>query len=441
MKNRGLVVFGVVVLFVLFVSAACVTGFAAGGLFQTSYREIMSGSTPSDLPTLLESFELPEVEQNGIQTPGENDDPAAELETVDQTDVPVEELFGAFWQAWDLVHEEFVDQPVDDVAMMRGAIKGMLESLGDRHTSYLNPEEFQSSEDLLRGQEYEGIGAWVDITGEYLTIISPMPGSPAEEAGLKPGDQIIAVDGEDMNGKDGESVRQKVLGPRGSEVILTVRREGIEEPFDVTVTRSNIVVPSITFEMLDNEIAYVRLYTFGEDTSKDLRNALKELMAENPKGLILDLRNNGGGFLDTAIEVGSEFIKEGVLMYEEFGDGSRRSLEARGNGLATDIPMVVLINEGSASASEIVAGAIQDLDRGELVGITSFGKGSVQTYRPLLDDHGAVRVTIARWLTPSGRTIHEAGLEPDVIIELPASESFSTSDPQVQKAIEILLGK
>jgi len=441
MNKRALVVIGIVVLFIVFVSVACTVGFAAGGLLQSQFRQGVAENNQIDLPALLDRFESsPQEPGTSGGDQGNSDEVASAEEQTIQPEIPRDELFKAFWQAWDIVHEEFVDQPVDDVEMMRGAIRGMLESLGDSHTSYLDPEQYQSSEDLLRGQEYEGIGAWVDITGDYLTIISPMPNSPAEEAGLQPGDQIIAVDGEDMTGKDGESVRQKVLGPRGSQVQLTIQREGVEEPFDVVVTRASIVVPSIDAKILENDIAYVRLFTFGDDTSKDLREALKELMAENPKGLILDLRNNGGGFLGTAIEVGSEFIDEGVLMYEEFGDGTRRSFESEGNGLATDIPMVVLINEGSASASEIVAGAIQDLGRGELVGVTSFGKGSVQTYQPLVDDQGAVRVTIARWLTPNGRTIHEAGLEPDVVIEDPESEAFGENDPQLAKAIEVLLG-
>jgi len=241
-----------------------------------------------------------------------------------------------------------------------------------------------------------------------------------------------------MLGLDGELVRQRVIGPRGTTVRLTILREG-EEPFDVDVERANIVVPTVDSEMLDNQIAYVELFTFGADTSKDLRAALQELIAQKPNGLILDLRNNGGGYLDTAIEVVSEFIPKGIVMYEEYGDGRKIEFEAQKGGLATEIPLVVLINEGSASASEIVAGAIQDTGRGLLVGNTSFGKGSVQNYTPLTNEQGAVRVTIARWLTPSGRQINGLGLEPDYMVEFTPEDMTAGIDPQLDKAIELLM--
>jgi len=177
---------------------------------------------------------------------------------------------------------------------------------------------------------------------------------------------------------------------------------------------------------------------FGDKTRDELRTALKELIAQNPTGLILDLRYNGGGFLTTAIEVASEFIDDGVIMYEEFGDGNRKTYEAKKGGIATEIPLVVLVNEGSASASEIVAGAIQDRERGTLVGATTFGKGSVQIPTQLIDQQGAVRITIARWLTPSGRTIHEVGLQPDVEVPITDEDTANDRDPQLDKAIEIL---
>jgi carboxyl-terminal processing protease len=265
-----------------------------------------------------------------------------------------------------------------------------------------------------------------------------MPGSPAEKAGLKAGDQVIAVDGEDMTGIDGNMALQRVIGPADTQVTLTILREGETEPFDVILTRAHIIVPSVQSKMLDGDIGYIQLSTFGDTTTEDLRKALNELRSQSPKGLILDLRNNGGGGLQTAIEVASEFVGNGVIMYEEYGDGTRDTYNAIKGGLATEIPLVVLINEGSASASEIVAGAIQDTGRGKLVGVTSFGKGSVQTWVPLKDDQGAVRVTIARWLTPNGRTIHEIGLEPDIKVELTEEDIAAERDPQLDKAIELL---
>jgi carboxyl-terminal processing protease len=321
---------------------------------------------------------------------------------------------------------------------MRGAIKGMLESLGDPHTSYLDPEQQKMLDTQLQGEDkYEGIGAWVDTTHEYLTIISPMPKSPAEKAGLRTGDKIIAIDGEDMTGLDGEVVRKKVLGPAGSLVTLTILRENME-PFDVEVKRDSITIPSLESRMLDDGIGYIHLYVFGEKSTEELRSSLRELLAQNPKGLILDMRYNGGGYLETAIDVVSEFIGDGVVMYEEYGDGNRKTFEAKNGGLATDIPLVVIVNEGSASASEIVAGAIQDRGRGKLVGVTTFGKGSVQIPSDLKDDQGAVRITIARWLTPDGRTIHEVGLEPDFTVEITDEDQTAGRDPQLEKAIELL---
>jgi len=346
-------------------------------------------------------------------------------------------LFKPFWQAWDLVHQQYVDQPVDDEALMRGAIRGMLEALNDPHTGYMDPFEFQQANAPLEG-EYEGIGAWVDTTGEFLTIVSPMPNSPAEKAGLKAGDKIIAVDGKDMTGVDPSLVLRRVLGPAGTTVVLTVQREGEEKPFEVSIVRQRITIPSVEGKMLDGKVAYIRLFTFGEKTASDLRNTLQTLLKEQPVGLILDLRNNGGGYLNAAIDVSSQFIKEGIIMYEVYGDGRKISFEAKGNGLATDIPLVVLVNEGTASASEITAGAIQDYQRGTLVGTKTFGKGSVQSWTPLVNNQGAVRITIARWLTPKERQINGVGLTPDVEVPLTEEDIKAGRDPQLDAAIKLL---
>jgi carboxyl-terminal processing protease len=350
-------------------------------------------------------------------------------------------LFAPFWQAWKIVHDNYVDQPVDDVVMMRGAIKGMLEALGDQHTSYMDPFEYKDFTSTYIEGEYEGIGAWVSTDKEYLTITNPMPGSPAEKAGLQPGDQIIAIDGNDMTGIDPELVRRKVLGPKDSKVVLTILREGTDKSFDVEITRASIQVPSVTSQMLDGNVAYVQIYTFGDKTTSELRKALQDLIAQKPVGLILDLRNNGGGLLQTAIEVVSEFIGNGVVMYEEYGDGRRITYDALPGGLGTEVPMVVLVNKWTASASEIVAGAIQDYGRGLLVGEKTFGKGSVQSSTPLTNDQGAVRVTIARWLTPEERQIHQKGLTPDVEVALTDDDIKADKDPQLDKAVELLTQK
>ena len=409
----------------IFISALVALGLL-GGICSAGF---VAGRASANYSTDIGGFSV---------LPGSNVPPLSTAATTQElSSAELQELFKPFWQTWRLVEDQYVDQPVDREAMMQGAIRGMLESLGDEHTSYLDPEMFERANAQLEGEEYEGIGAWVDTTGNYLTIISAMPGSPAEKAGLKPNDKIIAVDGEDMSEIDGELVRQRVIGPKGTVVRLTILRENTE-PFDVEIERAGIIVPTVDSQILEQNIAYIQLFTFGADTAKDLRVALKTLLDQNPDGLILDLRNNGGGYLDTAIEVVSEFIGDGVVMYEEYGDGRRISYEARKGGLATEIPMVILINEGSASASEIVAGAVQDTGRGFLVGNTSFGKGSVQNYTPLENDQGAVKVTIARWLTPSGRQIHGLGLEPDYKVEYTPEDMSAGNDPQLEKAIELL---
>lgn len=357
-----------------------------------------------------------------------------------ESDVPTtEEIFAPFWEAWDIVHRDYIDQPVDDVALMRGAIRGMLAALGDQHTSYMDPVEFDQANQPLNGS-YEGIGAFVDTTQEYLTIISPMPNSPAEKAGLKPGDKIIAVDAEDITSLAPDLVLRRVLGPAGTVVVLTIQRDGVPEPIDFTITRAKIDLASVYGEMLEDEnIAYVQITTFGERTREELRGSLEELLAQNPDGLILDLRYNGGGYLNTAIDVISEFIpKDELVMIEDYGNGQRELYYSRDGGLATEIPLVVLVNEGSASASEITAGAIQDLDRGLLVGTTTFGKGSVQNWIPLKNEQGAVRVTIARWYTPDERQIHEVGIEPDFSVEISEEDVENNRDPQLEKAVELL---
>src|SRR3990170_2675655 len=301
---------------------------------------------------------------------------------------PAQALFGPFWQAWDIVHDEFVDQPVDDGQLMQGAIRGMLEALGDEQTGYMDPDEYDQANIPLEGA-YEGIGAWVDTDGEFLTIISPMPGSPAEQAGLEPGDQVIAVDGEEMAGVPPQLVIRRVMGPEGTTGVLTIRREGLTDPLGVAVVRGRIAVPTVESEVLEQGVGYIRLSSFGDDTIGDLRSALIQVLAEEPAGVILDLRGNGGGYLTAAIDVSSEFIRQGVILSERFGDGREEIYRADGDGLALDIPLVVLIDGGSASASEIVAGAVQDHGRGWIVGERSFGKGSVQNWHPLEDDAGA----------------------------------------------------
>jgi carboxyl-terminal processing protease len=363
---------------------------------------------------------------------------APDTDTQAATPAELQTLFAPFWEAWNIVHEQYVDQPVDDVALMQGAIRGMMDALGDKQTFYMEPIEYETQSSSLQG-EYEGIGAYVDLDGDYLTIVSPISGSPADLAGIHPGDKVIAIDGEDMTGVAPEEARLKVLGPEGSQVTLTVEREGEPEPLEFVITRARINIKSAEGEMLENEIAYIDINTFGDKTSAELQSTLDTLLKENPKGIIIDLRNNPGGYLHTSVEVTSEFLEEGAILFEEYGDGKRDVYNASGDGKATDLPIVVLVNEGSASASEIVAGALQDYGRAKLVGVQSYGKGSVQNWVPLSNDQGAARVTIAKWLTPKERAIDGVGLTPDFIVEMTPEQFEAELDPQLDKAIEVLL--
>lgn len=342
-------------------------------------------------------------------------------------------LFKPFWESWGYLHKHYVDQPLDDVLLMRGAIEGMLAATGDKHTSYMDPQEYEQANSEMEGS-YTGIGAWVNTTGEYVEIVSPMKGSPAEEAGLKPKDIVIAVNGKDATGTAGDIVLQSILGPAGEVVVLTIRRG--DETFDVSITRRVIEVPVVDYEMLEDKIAYIALYTFNDKAVEQVKNALNDLLPQNPKGLIFDLRDNGGGYLYAAIDISSMFIEEGVVLYEEYGDGTRDTHRANGNAIAPDVPMVVLINGGSASASEIVAGALQDHGRAKLIGEVSYGKGSVQSWIDLSDNQGGVRITIARWLTPNGNQIAELGLTPDITVPYTEADYNAGIDTQRNAAIE-----
>ena len=370
---------------------------------------------------------------------GSETDKQQKTNYLSSSDPELATLFSPFFEAWNIVHEQYIDQPVDDVKLMQSAIGGMMEGLGDKHSSYMDPETYQQVNAPLMGS-YTGIGAWVDTSGKSLVIIAPMPGSPAEAAGVLSGDTVIAIDGKDMTGVDPNVVLQSILGPADTKVTLTITREGVDEPLEITITRATIEIPVIEYEMLDNKIGYIYLSQFSVNAGEEVRKALNDLMAQNPQGLILDLRDNTGGFLDAAFDVTSAFIEVGPIMIEETGDGAKQTYSAYGNAIAPDIPLVVLVNGGSASASEITAGAIQDRGRGTLVGTTTYGKGSVQNWIELEGDNGAIRVTIARWLTPNGKQINDIGLTPDVAVDYTQADDDAGIDPQREKAIEILLG-
>ena len=353
-----------------------------------------------------------------------------------ETPTSLRREFAPFWEVWSFVHQEYFDQPLDDTELVEGAIRGMLSTLGDRNTIYLPPSEQQISEERFNG-EFQGIGVTIETIDGRIVIISPFEGSPAEIAGLQPGDVLLVADGTELTGLDVTDVGEIVRGPAGTIVVLLIERDG--ESFEVDVTRDVIEIASVRTEMLDENIGYVRINQFGDQTDEELSTLLPELMAQNPDGLVIDVRNNPGGGLNTVVDVAQEFIDNGLILTERFGDGREVIFDADSGGLATDIPLAILINEGSASASEVLAGALRDQGRGVLIGNTSFGKGTVQNNRTL-SNGGGVRITIARWLTPDGEWVHEQGLEPDFLVLFPEDGS-AESDIQLEAAVDYLLGR
>jgi len=348
-----------------------------------------------------------------------------------------EDTFEPYIQAWNVLNNSYIEQPLDPKILVQGSIRGMLDELGDPYTSYIDPEAFAQQNASLDG-EYTGIGAWVDTSGESLVIISPMPDSPAEKAGLQPGDIVAAIDGESMIGIDPSIVLEKILGPEGSTVLISIQREGYDELFEYELTRAVIPIPSIESSLIGKDIGYIQIFSFATNTYSDFIDALNSLEEEGIEHLIIDLRNNPGGLVDSAIDITSIFIEDKVVLIEEWGDGSQNTYETTRKAVAKDLPLYILTNQGTASASEITAGALQDYGRAQLIGNPTFGKGLIQNWIPLDGENGAVRVTIARWLTPNGRQIQGLGLEPDIFVDYTLEEFEAGLDPQLEKALAII---
>jgi carboxyl-terminal processing protease len=347
------------------------------------------------------------------------------------------EAFGPLYQAWDLIHSRYVHQPVDDTKLIQGAIDGMMKSLGDENSTYMDPATYQSASGSIEG--YEGIGAVVDLTGEYLKIVSVFPESPAQKAGLKADDEIVQVDGVDMTGKDPAAVRDLLMGPAGSHIKIAVRRAGESELLEFDIVRAKINPPVVESRMLENGIAYISLAIFSDTSAFQVKDALSRLMEQNPKGMILDLRGNPGGLVTAAVDIGSQFLPEGTLLfYEKDGKGIETRHVSTGGGLAISIPLVVLVDGHSASAAEIISGALQDHHRATLVGMKTYGKGSVQEWIPLMNNMGAIRITVALWYTPSGRQIDGQGLLPDVEVPMTEEQFQAGQDPQLDRAVDLL---
>lgn len=352
----------------------------------------------------------------------------------------LDDNFDLFWEALDLVYRDYYGEIPDPQSITYDAIRGVVNQLGDPNTAFMTPEEANFFRTSMEGS-FEGIGARVewDLERDTVRIVEPFENQPAWTAGVKRGDLVLEVDGESIVGTNLEEAINKIRGPKDSTVVLTVEREGELELLEFTITRASIEMPTISTDTLgeNGDIAYVRLYTFNQNAGQFVRQAVEDALKRNPRALIFDLRGNTGGLLRQAVVVSSIFLEDQTVLLERFANGETETYETEGRALNTQIPMVVLVNEGSASASEIVAGALQDHERATLLGMTTYGKGSVQLPHTL-SDGSIMRVTIARWYTPLDRSIDGTGLTPDIVIELSEEERTATVDPQIEAAIEFL---
>ncbi len=322
--------------------------------------------------------------------------------------------------------------------LIEGAIKGMFESIGDPYTQYMDEKEFSDLMTTTQGT-YGGIGVIVTPGDDgYVTVVSPIEETPGERAGLLPGDKILSVNGETISGDKLDYAVSLMKGDPGTELKLMISRDGTKESFEVTLVREEIRLKTVKSEVIENDIGYIRISMFDEKTADDFKTHLADLKKKNVKGIILDLRNNPGGLLDECVEIADEILGEQVIVYTEDRDGNRTVEKSDKNQL--QIPLTVLVNKGSASASEILSGAIKDGGKGTIIGTTTFGKGLVQQVRPLSDGTG-FKYTISEYFTPNGINIHGTGVEPDIIVELPDGSESTTEvqeDTQLNKAIEVI---
>ncbi|MDD4995654.1 MAG: S41 family peptidase [Patescibacteria group bacterium] len=344
--------------------------------------------------------------------------------------------FRMFWQVWNMVKDKYYKQPVSETRLFYGALEGMVAALDNPYTVFFTPENAENFTKDLEGK-FEGIGAEIGIRHDQLTVISPLPDSPAERAGLKIGDNILAIDALDTTGMSVEKAVSLIRGPAGTDVVLLIWREGAEEPFETRITRGAIDMVSVRWKMLPDGIAYIELMSFAEDTVDLFNRAVGDVTGAGAKGVILDLRGNSGGYLESAVDVASHWIGTQIITIERDSKGVETPFYGNNQGALADIPTVILMNQGTASGSEILAGALKDYGKATLVGKQSFGKGSVQEMENLKDG-SAVKITVAEWLTPNHESFDEQGIVPDHEVELTDENYNNDEDPQMDKAMEII---
>ncbi len=344
-----------------------------------------------------------------------------------------------FWDVWNLLEENYIDDhSLDKQRMVYGAIRGMVAALEDPYTVYMNPDETVEFTQSLDGR-LEGIGAELTVREQALVVVTPLKGSPAESAGLLPGDIVYKIDGNLTGEMTLFDAIMNIRGERGTKVVLTILRDGRDEPFDLGIIRDTINIESVYLEEPEEGIFWLSVYQFNDNTTPEFEEKMNEILLKEPKGVILDLRNNGGGYLEIAVDILSDFLEGEIeaVTIKRRDSGDDETLYVDGAPRLPHVPMVVLINDGSASASEIVAGAIQDYERGIVLGQTSFGKGSVQEVDQL-SDGSSIRLTIARWFTPNGTNIDDVGITPDIEVDMTDEDYEQDRDPQLDAAIEYL---
>jgi len=352
--------------------------------------------------------------------------------------------FTQYWDVWDKIKQKYVNQPVDDVSLFYGSLEGLVAGLNDPYSIYFPPKKAQEFAQDLSG-ELEGIGAEIGMRDNQITVIAPLPKSPAEKAGIRAGDKILAIDGKDTASLSLDEAVSKIRGTKGTKVMLTITNDGIEKARDVSIIRETIDVPTIDWSMKENGVVYLRISYFNDNTWSQFDAAVKQILTKLPKGIILDLRSNPGGYLDTSVQVASEWVKDGVIVSERFNSDKTDEYKTQGAHRFAGIPTIVLVDEGTASGSEIVAGALKDYGVAQLVGTKTFGKGSVQDFE-VLPDGSALKLTIAKWLTPKGTEINGKGIEPDIAIkemfvQKPGTDGKSPdnfTDAGMEKALELL---
>ena len=351
--------------------------------------------------------------------------------------------FDLFWKSWNLLQDKYVDKgKLDANEMMYGAIKGMLASTGDPYTTFFDPKENKDFQEEITGS-FQGIGAEIGVKDKVLTVVAPLDDSPAQKAGLLAGDKILKIDGVTTMDMDVEKAVSLIRGAKDSEVKLTIFRvDAKEQTQEVTVKRDVINVKSVKTEFKDHDIAYIKVTRFGEDTTDAFAQAMQDAVTKKSKGIVIDLRNNPGGYLDSAVSMASLMLPENnVVVMEENSSGDRKKMYSKGGDIASGIETVILINEGSASASEILAGALHDNRTNvALVGEKSYGKGSVQELMPVTKDT-SVKITVAKWLTPNGKQINHEGIAPDTEVAMGENDQKENKDAQLEKALEVLMEK